>query len=117
MSTPHAELLAFALSYPESTQEMPWGHPVVKVRGKSFVFMSNEGEALSLSVKLPESNAAALMLPFASPTGYGLGKSGWVSARFEPGAPVPVDMLCEWIDESFRAVAPKRLVKQLPARE
>jgi CheY-like chemotaxis protein len=53
-------------------------------------------------------------MPFAKPTGYGLGKSGWVSTSFDDGDQDPVPLLLEWIDESYRAVAPKRLVKTLP---
>ena len=55
------------------------------------------------------------MLPFAKPTGYGLGKSGWVSGLFEADAKPPVDMLLAWLDESYRAIAPKKLVAQLGA--
>ncbi|MET0554157.1 MAG: MmcQ/YjbR family DNA-binding protein, partial [Vicinamibacteria bacterium] len=44
---------------------------------------------------------------------YGLGKAGWVSARFGPKDRPPVDVLCKWIDESYRAVAPVKLVKEL----
>jgi hypothetical protein len=44
---------------------------------------------------------------------YGLGKSGWVSAKFADGDKPPVDMLKAWIDESYRAQAPKKLVKTL----
>ena len=51
-----------------------------------------------------------------SPAGYGLGKSGWVAARFTDGGHVPVDMLKAWIDESYRAQAPKKLVASLPAK-
>lgn len=55
----------------------------------------------------------ALDLPFAEPTGYGLGKSGGVSARFAKVSEVPLDLLKAWIDESYRAIAPKKLVKML----
>jgi len=54
----------------------------------------------------------ALMLPFTSPTPYGLGKSGWVTANFENHEP-SVEMLKAWIDESYRAQAPKKLLKAL----
>ena len=55
------------------------------MRGKVFVFLGHpEEEGLGLSVKLPGSATLALDLPFASPAGYGLGKSGWVTARFSP---------------------------------
>jgi hypothetical protein len=47
------------------------------------------------------------------PTGYGLGKAGWVTARFGPRAKPPLDVLRKWIDESYRAVAPAKLLKEL----
>lgn len=103
-----------ALAYPEAYEETPWGERVAKVKGKIFLFAgTGKNGALSLSVKLPTSARAALDFPFASPTAYGLGKSGWVSARFEPGAQVPEGLLLEWLDESYRALAPKKLVKLL----
>ena len=109
------ELRDFAMQYPEATEDHPWGHRAIKVKGKSFVFLGgekNEAE-LSLSVKLPDSRDMAVDLPFAEPTGYGLGKSGWVTARFEKVSEVPLDLLKAWIDESYRAIAPKKLVKTL----
>lgn len=42
------------------------------------------------------------------------GQSRLDSARFEPGVEPPVDLLREWIDESYRAIAPKKLVAGLP---
>ena len=57
----------------------------------------------------------ALLLPFTVPTGYGLGKSGWVTAKLADGEDAPVELFKEWIDESYRAQAPKRLVASLPA--
>ena len=106
-------LRKFALGYPEATEDMPWGHHAIKVKGKSFVFLAADAESFSLSAKLPSSAGVAVKLPFASPTEYGLGRSGWVTARFPRGARVPLDVLRLWIDESYRAVAPKRLVAQL----
>jgi predicted DNA-binding protein (MmcQ/YjbR family) len=88
---------------------------VIKVRGKVFVFMGDTDDQLGLSVKLPQSAEAALGLPFASPAGYGLGRSGWVTVRFAPNAKPPVELLRDWIDESYRAVAPKSVVAKLPA--
>ena len=105
------------MAYPEVTEEFPWGHRTLKVNGKAFIFMGINGEeGLSLSVKLPQSNGAALMLPFAEPTGYGLGKSGWVSASFGAKDTPPLEMLRQWLDESYRAVAPKKLVAWLDER-
>jgi hypothetical protein len=83
------------------------------VKDKTFAYLSIEGQPFGISCKLPHSCDMALSLPFTKPTGYGLGKSGWVSAEFAPGEDPPVAMLKEWIDESYRAQAPKRLVATL----
>jgi predicted DNA-binding protein (MmcQ/YjbR family) len=111
--TAHAALLKHALSYPGAWEDHPWGETVVKVKTKIFLFLGKPDEGLGLSVKLPESGSFALGLDWTEPTGYGLGKAGWVSARFEAKAKPPVDVLCKWIDESYRAVAPVTLLKQL----
>jgi len=114
----HADdaLRAHALSYPETHEDHPWVETAIKVaKKKVFLFMGNDGESWGISTKLPESGAIALTLPFAEPTGYGLGKSGWVSARFRAKDDIPVEMLKSWIDESYRAVAPAKLAKSLPA--
>lgn len=105
-------LRAAALAYPGAKEEFPWGDRVVKVGGKIFVFVGVHEGKLGVTTKLPESAAMALMFDFAEPTGYGLGKAGWVSARFGPEDPVPEPMLLEWIEESYLAVAPKKLAAQ-----
>jgi len=102
-----------ALEYPEAAEEFPWGERALKERGKIFFFVNVVEGELSVTAKLPHSGEMALLLPFAKPTGYGLGKSGWVSARFGAKDAVPEAMLREWMDESYRAVAPKKLVKAL----
>jgi predicted DNA-binding protein (MmcQ/YjbR family) len=104
-----------ALDYPQTREDYPWGHSAFKVKDKAFAFLYADAQGCSLSVKLPESNSLALQLPFAEPTGYGLGKSGWVSAGFKATDKLPLTLLADWIDESFRAVAPKRLLAQLSA--
>jgi predicted DNA-binding protein (MmcQ/YjbR family) len=108
------ELREFGLAYPGAHTKSPWpGHLDLAVKDKTFAYLSVEGEPFKISCKLPQSNAAALMLPFATPTGYGLGKSGWVSAQFPEGQIPPKSLLKEWIDESYRAQAPKKLVASL----
>jgi predicted DNA-binding protein (MmcQ/YjbR family) len=102
------ELLSFALSLPGAWEDHPWGETVAKVRTKIFVFLGPE----RLTVKLEESHEHALSIDGAVPTGYGLGRAGWVTV---PVAGVPVDVLRDWIEESYRIVAPKRLVAELDA--
>jgi predicted DNA-binding protein (MmcQ/YjbR family) len=111
-----SELRKYALSFPGATEDFPWGERVAKVKGKVFVFLGTDpvpGGPMGLSVKLPQSGQDALDLPFAKPTGYGLGKSGWVSASFEPKDEPPLEILKGWIRESYRAVAPKTLVAEM----
>ncbi|MEL6365217.1 MAG: MmcQ/YjbR family DNA-binding protein [Pseudomonadota bacterium] len=110
---------AFALAYPEAVEEYPWGETAMKVRKTTFMFMSSgasDGEArCSLTVKLPTSSEMALTLPFAEPAGYNLARSGWVTVKFAPDDAPPEDLLMEWIDQSYRAIAPKKLATSAPA--
>ena len=111
------KLITFALNYPEAVLQHPWGHDAVKVRGKMFAAFggAESPKAFSMTVKLPVSSEMALTLAWAEPTGYGLGKSGWVTARLTAGSDVELDTMKGWIDQSYRAVAPKALVKPLAA--
>lgn len=109
-------LRAYGLAYPGAHTKSPWpGHLDLAVNDKTFAYLSLEGEPFGISCKLPISSAAALMLPFCEPTPYGLGKSGWVSAKFKKGEVPPVELFKAWIDESYRAQAPKKLLKELTA--
>ena len=111
------QLRDYALTFPEATEDFPWGHRAIKVRKKAFVFMAVEDECFSFSLKLPSSADAVLLLPFTSPTGYGLGKSGWVTARFTEKQKIPLDWVRSWIEESYRAVAPKKLADKVQPSE
>jgi predicted DNA-binding protein (MmcQ/YjbR family) len=110
------ELLKYALSYPAAHEDHPWGETVVKVNKKIFVFFGSDeynAGALRIITKLTESHLEAIAMDFTELTGYNLGKHGWVTANIPPENDAPVDLLREWIDESYRTVAPKRLSKQL----
>ncbi len=109
-------LREFGLAYPGAHTKSPWpGHADLAVRDKTFAFLSSPGEAFSISCKLPHSGHAALALPFAQPTAWGLGKSGWVTATFTESQSPPLALFKSWIDESYRAQAPKKLVAQMDA--
>jgi predicted DNA-binding protein (MmcQ/YjbR family) len=120
----------FALGLPGAREEFPWGERVAKVGSKIFVFLGRsdaekaaaspakarhvgEPGGFSVGVKLPWSAGAVLKKSFARPSDYGLGKRGWVTLSFGPGERLPLPQLQQWIEESYRAVAPKSLVGQL----
>jgi len=114
----NTELYDYALGFPGAWEDHPWGEVVVKVNKKVFVFFGTEDTRkgrVCVGVKLPSSSATALAQPGVELMGYGMGKAGWVWARFPPRDSPPVELLCEWIDESYRTVAPKKLVKEWDA--
>ena len=113
-----AELRAWGMTLPGAERRSPWPeHDDLVVKDKTFAFLPAAGQPFSLSVKLPYTSEVALDLPYAKPTGYGLGKYGWVS--FSPGeSEMPsLDQLKEWVEESYRSQAPRKLVKELDSRE
>lgn len=113
-----AKLIAHALSLPEAWEDHPWGENVAKVGKKVFVFFGvpdPREEQLIVCVKLPKSGVAALDRSFCEPAGYGLGKSGWIAARISKDDAIDLDTLKRWIEESYRAVAPKKLAARIGA--
>ncbi len=107
----------FALGLPGAAEEFPWGESVIKVNKKVFVFLGvGDGSyPLGLTMKLvsPEAHAHALSSPGAEPAGYGLGRSGWVRIPLEVADAPRSDLLCDWVEESYRVIAPKKLVAEL----
>ncbi|WP_217236548.1 MmcQ/YjbR family DNA-binding protein [Streptomyces sp. AC555_RSS877] len=115
-----AKVREFALGLPGATEEFPWSESVAKVNKKVFVFLGVDDGSypLGVTVKLTEeaAHAHALTCPGAEPAGYGLGKSGWVRIPLEPTGAPGAELLCDWVEESYRAIAPKRLTAELEGR-
>ncbi|AMW14173.1 MmcQ/YjbR family DNA-binding protein [Streptomyces collinus] len=105
---------AFALGLPDAVEEFPWGESVAKVNKKVFVFLGVQdgGYPLGVTVKLKDetAHAHALACPGAEPAGYGLGKAGWVYVPLEQQGAPAAEVLCDWVEESYRVIAPKRLI-------
>jgi predicted DNA-binding protein (MmcQ/YjbR family) len=106
-----------ALEYPHTEEAHPWGETAIKVKGKTFLFMRLAPAELSFSVKLPKSGIQALALPFVKPTEYGMGKHGWVTVRVAKVTKALESQFIDWLDESFRAVAPKKVLDAHDAAE
>ncbi|MGW1957487.1 MmcQ/YjbR family DNA-binding protein [Streptomyces sp. NPDC001920] len=110
----------FALGLPGATEEFPWGETVAKVEKKVFVFLGVDdgSHPLGITVKLKDesAHAHALTCPGAEPAGYGLGRSGWVSIPLQPKGAPAAELLCDWVEESYRTIAPKRLTVELDGR-
>lgn len=112
MTDVRAQVRAFALSLPDASEDFPWGERVAKVAGKVFVFLGPDARSGPhlMTVKLIESHGHALAIEGAHPTGYGLGRSGWVNVPLD-AEDVTLDLLSDWIEERYRdrrATAPRR---------
>ena len=111
-------LRAFGRDLPGAHGKSPWpGHDDLAVRDKTFAYLSADGEPFSLSCKLPYTGEVVLARPDAAPTGYGLGRSGWVTITPDPACMPALEEMKDWVDESYRAQAPKRLVRELDERD
>ncbi|KOG29261.1 MmcQ/YjbR family DNA-binding protein [Streptomyces resistomycificus] len=107
----------FALGLPGAAEEFPWGESVAKVNKKVFVFLGVDDGSypLGVTVKLRDeaAHAHAMTCPGAEPAGYGLGRSGWVRIPLEEQGAPAAGLLCDWVEESYRVIAPKRLIAEL----
>jgi predicted DNA-binding protein (MmcQ/YjbR family) len=101
------------LGFPGAHEDHPWGDTVFKAGAKVFVFFGRGDNGVHLGLKLPRSFEDALAMPGARPSAYGLGRHGWVSLEVRPNGEPKLDLLEPWLEESFRATAPKGLVRQL----
>ncbi len=102
----HQALLNKALAYPDTYEDRALGQTLVKLKNKNVVIaLGREGGGLSLTCKLPRTGAAAAAkFSWASAAGHGLGRKGWVTARFTAQDKLPVRMLIGWVEESYLAV-------------
>ena len=115
-----ARLEAMVARLPEAVRvdiEAWDGEPTFRVRGKNFVF--TDKEASGLSVKLPKEEAAAVVATdaLAEPTGYGLGRHGWVSVKIGRSSAARWQQVEEWVRTSYTMVAPKKLAAQVIAED
>ena len=109
-----ARLEAMVAKLPEAERvdiEAWGGEPTFRVRGKNFVFAAMD--ASGISVKLPKEEAEAVVAtdPTAEPTGYGLGRHGWVSVPIGKADAARWRQVEEWVRTSYTMVAPKKLAR------
>jgi predicted DNA-binding protein (MmcQ/YjbR family) len=102
----------FAASLPDAWVDHPWGDTVYKVGKKIFIFLGDvDDDGGRIGVKLREAHEEAMAFEWVTPSGYGLDRGGWVSCTIPRDA--PLEMVLGWIEESYRLVAPRKLVSRL----
>jgi len=97
-----------ALSFPQTYEDSPWGHPVFKVGdNKMFAAMSDGDDPVSLTMKLtPDEREIALHLPYVRVAAY-VGRYGWVTATVADEE--SFENALEWLRESYWLKAPAKL--------
>lgn len=123
--TPHqkaeAALTAFGLRLPETSRSRGWATTrTLLVKGRMFGIFGDKGEAddaLTLIVKLPVSAEMVQDLPFVRASKGWFKQHDWVIAHFDADDDIAAEMgtLKSWLVQSWRAMAPKRLVKAFDA--
>ncbi|QGZ96398.1 MmcQ/YjbR family DNA-binding protein [Terricaulis silvestris] len=121
--TPHqraeAELIAFGLTFPDTSSGPAWQTTrALYVRKKMFCVFGEKAQkldALTILMKLPISAEMAEELPFVRPARGWYKQHQWVTAYFGPDDDVLSEMttLKGWLKQSYVAVAPKTLGRQI----
>ena len=110
-SQPISEALrAAAMRLPQVSEGTSCVNRAFRVGKKAFFYLGEKPDQLRLMVKLQASleGAAARKDPRIS-----VGKFGWTTLRLPLDDLLEVELLSGWIVESYRALAPKRLVAEL----
>jgi predicted DNA-binding protein (MmcQ/YjbR family) len=114
--TVHERLLGIVLGLPGAYEDRPWGEVHCKVAGKIFVGWGRHDDgAMSLGFKTDKQLQAMLVAsdPRFTVAAY-VGKHGWVNMKLGP-APNWGEVE-HFIVDSYRMIAPKKLVKELAAK-
>ena len=105
---------------PETTEGMPFGAPCFQVRRKNYAMTHRDRQDRpGVWVKAAPGRQEALVGAF--PDRYYrppyLGGKGWIGCWLDDAALPDWDEIEDLVIESYRLVAPKRLVKQMDASE
>ena len=103
-----------ALSLPEVSEGASCVNRAFKARKKNFLFLGEKPDEIRVMVELGPSLGEVEQRAQDDPR-IQVGKHGWLTLRCALDAPLPTELLRGWVEESYRLVAPKTLVRQLDA--
>ena len=104
------------LSYPQTSEDIKWDNPVFLVQERIFVLVSlREPDQVGIWLKagagVQETFTGADPVRYYRPPYFG--PKGWLGAWVSPERLPVWPVIEDLIDESYRLVAPKRLVRLL----
>jgi predicted DNA-binding protein (MmcQ/YjbR family) len=104
---------AICLDLPEATERETWGHPTFRVRDKIFAgFGTGDDGTTAMSMKAAPDEQESLLAvghPFFKPA-Y-VGSRGWIGIVIDDDT--DWDEVRELVLDSYRAIAPKTLVRRV----
>ena len=83
-----------------------------KARTKGFLYLGEKEMTYNVMLKVGDSVDAATSFCAEQPEQRSIGKTNWVTLHFD-SADEPPCFLNEWIEESYRLLAPRKLVSEL----
>jgi hypothetical protein len=108
-----ARLRAICLALPEAVEKETWGDPTWRVRDRIFAMQKGNYDGGRPSVWMKAEGGVQQELVESDPARYFVppyvGPKGWVGVWVDTGR-IPWGALRALIEESYRLVAPKRLV-------
>ena len=107
-------LRASCLSFPETSERAAWGHPNFRAGRKTFAAFEQVKGRPSIAFRLDRADVARMIRRkrfFATPYGRGLWVSVWADTRLD------WRLIGNLLQRSYRAVALKRMIALLDARE
>ena len=110
-----AGLRRISLALPEAEETTSFGHPTFKVGKKTFAVLEEYKGELAICFKATMSDQSLLTLDPQFYVAPYIGKHGWTSMR--SGGPLDWEAIEDFVRESYRLVAPKRLVRALDEEE
>jgi predicted DNA-binding protein (MmcQ/YjbR family) len=112
---PMARLREICLAFPEAAERETWGQATFRVREKIFAMAGDHGGDSSMTCKARPGLQAVLV--GSAPSRFYVppyvGPKGWIGVYLNDGT--DWDELADFIEESYRMTAPKRLAAQLDA--
>lgn len=106
------------LALPKAVEKETWGDPTWRVRDRIFAMQkgNHEGGRPSLWFKAPDGAQADVVASdpevfFVPPY---VGGKGWVGLHLD-GVRIDWSLVADLVEESYRLIAPKRIVAQLDA--
>jgi hypothetical protein len=111
-------LRRICLTFPEASEKQAWGDPTWRVRDRIFAMQKGNFEGGRPSVWLKAGEGVQGLLVGSAPERFFVppyvGHKGWVGVHLD-GRKVDWEELADLVEESYRLVAPKRLVARLEA--